>query len=272
MKNKNNVVYVVTHKPIKQKIMEHGYEYISVGRECEGIKESDLIGDSISEKNATFCELTALYWIWKNTKLNNVGLCHYRRFFVTKRGSEYHVASLSELDNLLEKSDIVLPKRFKLPTRYWKYFEMNHGTNALEKCYDLLMEIDPTYIPIIESMKNRTELHCFNMFYAKKEIMDSYCEWLFKLLFEFEKKIDISTWTVQQKRVFGYLSEGLINLWIEHEGLIISECDVAQSELFPCDAECLVASCKFDNSLAFIKNKMLAVLWPILRKKRVINC
>ncbi|UNT93779.1 DUF4422 domain-containing protein [Allobaculum sp. Allo2] len=42
----------------------------------------DNTKDNIASKNKSWCELTGLYWIWKNdTESDWISISHYRRYF-----------------------------------------------------------------------------------------------------------------------------------------------------------------------------------------------
>ena len=46
----------------------------------------DDTGESISASNPYYGELTGVCWVWKNIQdADNIGICHYRRFFVNER-------------------------------------------------------------------------------------------------------------------------------------------------------------------------------------------
>ena len=79
-------IIVATHKKYE---MPQNKIYLPVQVGAEGKEDlgyvKDNTGENISIKNPYFCELTGLYWAWKNLKHSYIGLAHYRRHFSTAR-------------------------------------------------------------------------------------------------------------------------------------------------------------------------------------------
>ncbi|MDE5839925.1 MAG: DUF4422 domain-containing protein, partial [Muribaculaceae bacterium] len=65
--------------------------------------------------------------------------------------------------------------------------------------------------------RNNKLSHC-NMFIMKNELFQDYSAWLFDILFEVERRVYISKYT-NQARIFGYMSEYLLNVYIYHHRL-----------------------------------------------------
>lgn len=55
----------------------------------------------------------------------------------------------------------------------------------------------------------------FNMFVMKKEYFDQYVEWMFSILGKVEEQLDISTYDTYESRVYGFVSELLLDVWLE---------------------------------------------------------
>ncbi|MCM8711375.1 DUF4422 domain-containing protein [Clostridium sp. SYSU_GA19001] len=220
-------ILVATHKKYAMP-QEKIYIPLHVGKESKEKLDyqGDNTGDNISIKNANYCELTGLYWAWKNLKCDYIGLCHYRRYFtnknlfirVLKKNSKFDlILKKIEIENLFKKYDIILPRKRNYYIETIKsHYEHAHNIRDLEETRKIIEQKYPEYLKSFDAVMKRRTLYLFNMFIMKKEQFDNYCKWVFDILFELEKRIDISHYNNYQKRVFGFLSERLFNVWLEY--------------------------------------------------------
>ena len=189
----------------------------------------DDTGRNISEKNKTFCELTGLYWGWNHLDAEYIGLCHYRRYFARRRfGSRWErILTEAEARQLLLQKDVILPKKrhYWIETNYSQYIHAHHEQD-LRVTRAIIERKCPEYLPAYDTYMSKTHGHHFNMFVMKKELLQHYCTWLFDILFELEKELDISSYSTNDKRVFGFVSERLLDVWLETEGVTYREVPV----------------------------------------------
>ncbi len=194
----------------------------------------DNTGDNISSKNPYYCELTGLYWAWKNLDADYIGLCHYRRYFsackkVPKTEAEKFKVVLTgeQAEGLLSNADIILPKKrnYYIETIY-NHYKHTMYIEPLDITGEILHEKYPEYVKEFEGLKHTTKMHAFNMFIMKKELLDQYCSWLFDVLGEVEKKVDSSQYSDFHKRFFGRISERLLDVWIRTNKLSYAEVPV----------------------------------------------
>jgi hypothetical protein len=191
----------------------------------------DDMGDNISSKNPYYCELTGLYWAWKNLKCDYIGLAHYRRYLDNKNliyrilnGKFISILSEHEVKGLLKKYDVILPKkrRYYIETLY-SHYAHTHYVDHLDKTREIIINRYPEYIGSFDKVMRQKSGHMFNMFIMKKGLADKYCDWLFSILFELENNIDISQYDSYQARLFGRVSELLLNVWIEKNNVQYAE-------------------------------------------------
>lgn len=211
-------VIVATHKPYWMPTDEM---YVPVRVGAEGKDDlgftPDNAGENISSKNANYCELTGLYWAWKNLQCEYLGLAHYRRHFTMLKGTNDRrdVLSLDQARDLLSDVDVLLPikRNYWIETNYQQYIHAHH-VEDLDETRKILEERYPKYVKAYDESMKKTTGHRFNMFIMKKELADRYCEWLFDVLFELEKRLDISGYSSNDQRVFGFVSERLLDVWL----------------------------------------------------------
>lgn len=212
---------VAAHKkfPMPEK---KGYLPILVGATKNykpGIEyQRDDEGENISAKNPNYNELTAVYWAWKNLKdIDAIGLVHYRRlFFDSKPYNLNNVISIENVEKLLTKYDVILPKKrnYYIETNYSHYIHAHHQ-EPLDKTREIIKMNYPQYLSKYDQVMKRRKAHMFNMFIMKRDAFESYCTFIFSVLGKLEKKVNLTEYSVQEKRVFGYISELLMDVWLE---------------------------------------------------------
>ena len=202
------------------------------GKEPFGFTGDDT-GEHISAKNPTFCELTGLYWAWKNLDADYIGLAHYRRHFGGKgKGAPLsRVLTETEAMRLLEGRDGILPKkrRYYIETLYSHYAHTMH-VEPLDMAGAIIREKYPDYAPAFDRLKERTSAHMFNMLILRRDHLDAYCTWLFDILFELERRVDAASYDAFHARFFGRVSELLLDVWLSQQTLQLAEVPVVGIE------------------------------------------
>ena len=209
----------------------------------EGMLHDDE-GDNISEKNPYYCELTAQYWAWKNLEADYYGLFHYRRYFsfAEERFPTNHFADVlldvndeetlkkigleeGRMRSVIEQYDFILPERGqfvdKLTMREQYEVAVQHHIEDLDCVLEILQERHPEMMDAANSyLDGRLGYFC-NMFIMKKDLFFDYCEWLFDILAEHERRRDFSLYDPKAYRVSGYLAERLLGVyftWLKSQG------------------------------------------------------
>lgn len=214
----------------------------------------DDSGDHISTKNEFYSELTGIYWVWKNTRQEITGVCHYRRYFTVfdepwqhrlkyavthflkiyegpnpliyvrdvKKYSSW-VLTQEQAEEILEKSDIILPRarrfRYSIERHYSKY----HSPSDLELVQSILIDLYPEYLTTWRAVLEGNALYANNMFVLKSDLYQPFMKWWFDMLFEFERRTVLHSYEGYQRRILGFIAERLLTLWVIHHQLKIHE-------------------------------------------------
>lgn len=198
----------------------------------------DDSGENISERNGSWCELTVIYWMWKNIKADYYGLFHYRRFLnFNAIGGGYEIFNDFEQNSIQKfgwddkKIQLVCENYDVITSPIWnihpvglpnytmtnyEFYAKEHFAKDLDVVINLIKEKTPEIYPF--ALKSLYSKECFfaNMMVMKKEYFFDYCEWLFDILFEAEKIINIDNYDPYQKRIWGFIAERLSNCYLEY--------------------------------------------------------
>lgn len=188
------------------------------GKKFIGFQGDDM-GDNISDKNPYYCELTGLYWLWKHVDSDYLGVVHYRRYLGKKkicRDAFDRILTEEEVLKEMKEVDILLPKKrnYYIESIY-QHYAHTHYAEHLDLAREVIRELYPEYLDSFDKVMKRKSAHMFNMFVMSRKKCDQYCRWLFDILEQLERRIDVSGYDEFQARVFGRISEMLLDVWLE---------------------------------------------------------
>lgn len=207
-------------------------------------------GINISEKNSSYCELTAQYWEWKNVEADYYGLCHYRRFLcfkhpekVKKNDRDHIVAEVIDDENIerfglnddagmrriIEDSDAIVGEyeqikrlytpRGKQTTAYKHWTACDRALihiADLERMLEILTEVNPEIGADTREYLEGTVFTGFNCFILRKDLFDELCSMEFEVLERLEKEVDLSRYSTQCSRIYGFMGEIISSAYLYH--------------------------------------------------------
>lgn len=201
----------------------------------------DNTGENISERRMSFCELTVQYWAWKNVNADYYGLFHYRRFlnfskfcYPTDEYGNILAESINEetkgqfsleedsMRSLIERYDLIIPMAndvSKFPEQYksiydhWNRAEHLH-IEDLKIMVDVIARLQPDYYETAKEYLSGTEAYFTSISIMKQQLFFEYCQWLYPILFELEREIDISYYTEEGQRTVAHLAERLLGIYV----------------------------------------------------------
>ena len=184
----------------------------------------DDTGDNISAQNCYFAELSGVYWVYKNVKdADIVGICHYRRYLID---DEEKLLTADKIEKLLIDNDMIATRLLTLRCNYYDGFAENHNISDLLAAEAAVKKLYPEYYEDFHRIIHDRHTYFGNIMICRKSLYDAYCKWLFDILFEVQRNVDIDSYDDYQKRLFGFISEILLYVYCRHNHLKVSELKV----------------------------------------------
>lgn len=219
---KSVAVIVAAHKKYRMPVdgMYLPVQVGAAGKESIGYQRDDE-GENISDLNPCFCELTGLYWAWKNLCADYIGLVHYRRHFRAKthgKDAFENVLAKRDIEADLGKVKVFVPRK----RRYWietlySHYRHTHDAFQLDETRKILCEKYPEYTASFDRACSRRWGYMFNMMIMEKTLFSGYCSWLFSILFELRERLGEEGLSPFQRRYYGRVSEIIFNAWLDQK-------------------------------------------------------
>lgn len=248
----------------------------------------DNLGENISHLNKSYCELTALYWAWKNQESDYYGLFHYRRYLILLEDmiNDYNgktckipykcykypdVKTLNKIGyadeefvNIINNYDIIMPIPEDMHISVYSHYinSSNHNKQDIDLICSIIIEKFPQYKEAMKEYLDNSLCYFGNIFIAKKEIFNDYCLWLFEILNIYDKNKNVEKYSVQELRVDGYLAERLLGIYFTW---LKSNKQIKWAEVPRAHFECMG-----NNKYIYYKKKALNIILKPGSKRRMV--
>lgn len=160
--------------------------------------------DNISNLNKWFGDLTGLYWVWKNTNHEFVGVNQYRRKWLL---------NITDID----KKTLYISHYINFTEQTIKQqFEMCHGSQSTEVFENYIK--NKNIFNDSNIFNKLTILSPFNMFFAHRDVFNKTCEILFSIIFDLYNELKNELPYIQvrnQTRLIAFLSERILTMLYE---------------------------------------------------------
>lgn len=208
----------------------------------DGVLHDDEGADNISELNKSYCEMTAQYWAWKHAEADYYGFCHYRRYlsfsddryqddvygnvlfpYVTTEVISDKLGYTQEnLEKKIAGYDIIYTEPWnttsvQLPNLWKQYDAVGHlYRKDLDIMMDVINDLYPEYASAAMAHMDGSVLYPCNMYVMRKEVFFKYNKWVFDIMSEVERRLDMKNYCVESVRVTGHLAERLFGIYVQH--------------------------------------------------------
>lgn len=225
-------LFVISHKKINMANYPDRLAFYVGPHKDELVGPSDYkdnSGVNINERNYTYCECTAIYWLSKNYDCDIIGIEHYRRLFY---GWNFRPLSIKKTEKLLKKYDFIVMINWWLTKNNKDQFIASHGEKMFKVLENSFVKLYPEYLPSFNKVMKDHHLSWCNMFITSKKNFNEYTKFLFDILFEIEGNIEIPK-DPYQRRIMGFISERILNIYLDHnKNLKVKECLVLPTKRY----------------------------------------
>ena len=180
-------------------------------------------------KRNSYAEMSKLYYIYelyRNGTLSSkyIGLNHYRRYF-------NFLDKIPDLDKIFENYDVILNKKNHFTKSFKKLYCACTLCKPLEEVIKIIKEKKPEYYQTAIESLNAKEGYYFNIFIMKKGDFFKYCEFIYDILFELDRRHNFTSdkdiinylenyypkkLVYYHLRIQGFLSERLSTIFFKH--------------------------------------------------------